>query len=177
MKTGLVLITAASLLALGAPAAGAQTPDCANQKTGRTVVGALLGAVAGGIIGSNLGERGDRGDGTAIGAGVGAVAGGVVGNSTADCANRPPPGEYGYEDGGPPPPPGEYESYPPPPPPPYDSADAAPGYGDQYDGSRAYGPPAYDPNQSYDPQGAYGQDGGPPPPVDDRYYQPPPDAR
>lgn len=61
----------------------AQTYDCQRVQNGRTVGGALLGAGAGAVIGSNAGARGHRSDGGLLGAAVGALLGGAIGNSSA----------------------------------------------------------------------------------------------
>lgn len=61
----------------------AQTQDCQRTQNGRTVGGALLGAGAGAVIGSNAGARGHRSDGGLLGAALGAVVGGAIGNSSA----------------------------------------------------------------------------------------------
>ncbi len=81
---------------------GAALASCAsgpNAQTG-TVLGALGGAAAGGIIGNQSG----RGlEGAAIGAGVGAIGGNMVGNAQDQrnaqryYNNQPPPrGYYRY---------------------------------------------------------------------------------
>jgi hypothetical protein len=54
----------------------------------------VLGAVIGGVLGSNIAGHGHRGDGTAVGAGLGALTGAAAGSSTT-CAPPPPPPRYG----------------------------------------------------------------------------------
>ncbi|HVZ98783.1 MAG TPA: YMGG-like glycine zipper-containing protein [Caulobacterales bacterium] len=85
---------AASSLGLAQPAAAqnypsyndayaAQSQQCQQTKTNRTVGGAILGGLAGAILGSHTAARGHRSDGALLGAAVGAAAGGAIGNSSA----------------------------------------------------------------------------------------------
>ena len=66
---------------------------CENVRKNNQAAGAVLGAVFGGVLGSNIAGRGHRGDGTAVGAGLGALTGAAAGSSTT-CAPPPPP-RYG----------------------------------------------------------------------------------
>ena len=134
--------------------------DCHHAQTGSTVIGALVGAGIGAILGGALAAEGHGGDGAALGAGLGAVGGGIVGSGSSNCNDRPPQQQpYGANSYGPayaqaaePPP------LPPPPPPPSD------GDSDYY-GSPPPPPPAYG-DQGYGPP--------PPPPGDaDQYNEPP----
>lgn len=60
--------------------------QCQQSRTNRTVGGAVIGGLAGAILGHNVaGGRGSRDEGTALGAVVGAVAGGAIGRNTAQC--------------------------------------------------------------------------------------------
>lgn len=52
------------------------------------IIGGLLGAVAGGIIGNRIAGSGDRLAGTLLGAGVGAAGGAIVGDSIDDRNDR-----------------------------------------------------------------------------------------
>ncbi|HVY84513.1 MAG TPA: YMGG-like glycine zipper-containing protein [Caulobacterales bacterium] len=99
---------AASSLGLAQPAAAqnypsyhdayvAQSQECQQSKTNRTVGGAILGGLAGAILGSHASARGHRSDGALLGAAIGATAGGAIGNSTARNAvqcQAPPQGAY-----------------------------------------------------------------------------------
>ncbi|MES1201998.1 MAG: glycine zipper domain-containing protein [Pseudomonadota bacterium] len=76
----------------------AQSQDCQQSRTNRTVGGAIIGGLAGAILGSHAAGRGHRGDGTALGAAVGAVAGGAIGNSTARNSERCQAPEQGAYD-------------------------------------------------------------------------------
>jgi len=90
------------------------------QRTGSTIVGALIGAGVGALIGGNVAASGHRGDGAAVGAGVGAVGGGLAGDYAANCQGQPlpppPPGysqnDNSWDDGPPPPPPPGYDGGP-----------------------------------------------------------------
>ena len=55
--------------------------------------GALIGGVAGGLIGNRVAGRGDRLLGTAAGAAVGAIAGAAI-DRTEDTGRAPPPPGY-----------------------------------------------------------------------------------
>jgi uncharacterized protein YcfJ len=66
-----------------APVTDQQT--CQQHQTGNTVAGVAVGAVVGGILGSNVAAHGHRGAGTALGAVVGGTTGGVIGHSTTNC--------------------------------------------------------------------------------------------
>lgn len=64
-------------------------PGCATTHTGQdgAVIGGLLGATAGAIIGN---QSGDAGEGALIGAGIGAITGGIIGDSQENTRyNRP----------------------------------------------------------------------------------------
>ena len=80
MKT--FIIAAGALVALGAAAC----TSSGNTERG-AVTGALLGGVAGAVIGNNTGS-GDAGQGAAIGAATGAIAGGVIGSQKDNDNNR-----------------------------------------------------------------------------------------
>ena len=62
--------------------------DCERRQDNNTIAGALLGAIAGGVIGSNVAGRGNRSEGAVLGAVVGGVAGGAIGRNTANCDER-----------------------------------------------------------------------------------------
>lgn len=59
--------------------AGLMLSSCANTRQNRTLAGAGVGAVGGGLLGSAV--TGGSTTGTMIGAGAGAVGGGMLGNS------------------------------------------------------------------------------------------------
>lgn len=118
MRLKLALIALSALGAAGAIASPASAqayygPDCAHVKANNTAGGAILGAIIGGALGSNIAARGHRGDGTAVGAGVGALVGGAAGNST-QCAAPPPPPYPVSEPYPPGPPPSDLAGGPPP---------------------------------------------------------------
>jgi hypothetical protein len=58
---------------------------CERSRDNRTAGGALIGAIAGGALGSNLDDDGNRAEGTVLGAVVGGLIGANVGRSTARC--------------------------------------------------------------------------------------------
>lgn len=97
-RAGLVSVLATSALIASAAvpqAAAAQSyyggnggynsyDPCQQDRNGHTVGGALIGGVAGALLGNGV-ARHDRGAGTAIGAVVGAAGGAAVGRGTASC--------------------------------------------------------------------------------------------
>ncbi|MES2034569.1 MAG: hypothetical protein V4466_10355 [Pseudomonadota bacterium] len=58
---------------------------CESNKDGRTAAGAIIGALAGAAIGSNVAAGGVRTEGAVLGALVGGGLGGSIGRSTAKC--------------------------------------------------------------------------------------------
>ena len=86
-----ILFTSIAAIAMIPSVASAQT-SCERQRSGR-VVGTVIGAGVGGVIGNTVAGRGDKTLGTILGA----VGGGILGNQIAkpdhDC-NR----AYGYYD-------------------------------------------------------------------------------
>jgi uncharacterized protein YcfJ len=69
--------------------------QCQDAQRNRTVGGAIIGGIAGAILGHNVaGGHGSRDEGTALGAVVGAGAGGLIGhNMNGQCA-APEAGAY-----------------------------------------------------------------------------------
>jgi hypothetical protein len=67
--------------------------QCAQSRQNRTVGGAIIGGLAGALLGREVADRGVRGEGAALGAVVGAAAGAGIGRSTAAC-DRVPQGSY-----------------------------------------------------------------------------------
>lgn len=59
--------------------------QCAASRQNRMIGGAVLGGIAGALLGREVADRGVRGEGAILGAVVGAAAGGAVGRSTAQC--------------------------------------------------------------------------------------------
>ena len=59
--------------------------ECHEQKQGNEVGGALLGGIAGAVIGSNLGRGGGREGGAIIGGVGGAAAGSAIANNATHC--------------------------------------------------------------------------------------------
>jgi hypothetical protein len=113
MKTNiLALAGAAAALALvsAAPAAHAQDYDgyCYAKKKANAQTGTIVGAVIGGLVGSQVSKH-ERGLGTVGGAVVGGAIGHQVGKSSAKCLNG---AYYSYESSGyytPPPAPDGYQ--------------------------------------------------------------------
>jgi len=66
----------------------ARQEECRRSERNRTVGGAVIGGIAGALLGREVADRGVRGEGAALGAVVGAAAGGAIGRSTADCDRR-----------------------------------------------------------------------------------------
>lgn len=63
--------------------------QCQAQQRNRTIGGAVIGGIAGAILGHNVaGGHGSRDEGTALGAVVGAGAGGLIGHTNGAC--QPP---------------------------------------------------------------------------------------
>ncbi|MFZ4120660.1 MAG: glycine zipper 2TM domain-containing protein [Caulobacterales bacterium] len=81
------------VMALGAAApAQAQAygvdPHCAQQRQNRMVAGALIGGVAGAVLGNNVAARNAQTEGTVLGGAVGAAAGAAIGRQSARCDNN-----------------------------------------------------------------------------------------
>jgi len=55
--------------------------DCRDNGTG----GAIIGAIAGGLLGNEVAGRGDRTTGTVVGAAVGAIAGHAIDKGNDRC--------------------------------------------------------------------------------------------
>jgi outer membrane lipoprotein SlyB len=97
MKILIAGLTAAALggLALAAPASAhdgyGYAYPCGPSKTKGRATGAVVGAVAGGLLGSNVAPTGKRSEGTLIGAAAGAVIGAKVNE------HRSRPTCYAYE--------------------------------------------------------------------------------
>ena len=88
-----LLLIGGLALATAIPAAASAETRCAPSSQQRAT-GTVLGAIAGGVIGSQLAERGSRGTGTALGAVGGAIIGNQIAGSGGDC----PDGYYAYDD-------------------------------------------------------------------------------
>ncbi len=61
---------------------------CERRRDSRTAAGAVIGALAGAAIGSNLADDNVRSEGAVLGAVVGGALGAGVGRSTANCDSR-----------------------------------------------------------------------------------------
>lgn len=112
--------------------------QCQRSQRNRQIGGAIIGGIAGALLGREVADRGVRGEGAALGAVVGAAAGAGVGRATAECDTRVQ-GRYDPQYGGP-----ERRPYDP---------NYGGGYEDDYygDDSGLYGGPGYR-------QSAYRQD-------------------
>jgi hypothetical protein len=114
-------MAAAQAYGYGQPAYG---DVCRSDRNNRTALGALLGAGAGAVLGSQIAANHHRTDGSIVGGLLGAFGGGALGHNTAPC--QP---EQAYA---PPPPPAPVPAYaappPPPPPPPRAEYDRPDGY-------------------------------------------------
>jgi len=71
--------TAALTAALLATTACTTNPETGNRRLSRTAIGAAIGGIGGFFAGDLIGGRGDRTE-KIVGAGIGALAGGAVGN-------------------------------------------------------------------------------------------------
>lgn len=99
----LIVVSAlAAMLAVAQPAAAQSRyhddyvqnqQQCERARNNNTVAGALIGGIAGAVLGSHSAARRHRGDGTALGAAVGAAAGGAIGRSSTRC-NQVQEGSY-----------------------------------------------------------------------------------
>ena len=63
----------------------AQQQNCQLQRNNRTTGGAVIGAITGAVLGSQVAARGHRTDGSVLGGVVGAVAGAAIGRGGAQC--------------------------------------------------------------------------------------------
>lgn len=62
-----------------------QQQYCSQRRNGNTAAGAVLGGIAGAVLGSQASGRGHRTDGSVLGAVVGATAGAMIGRSNTRC--------------------------------------------------------------------------------------------
>lgn len=94
-------VLAAALTVGVQPAAAQQYPtyqdahvaqvQCQQAQRNRTIGGAIIGGIAGAILGHNVaGGHGSRDEGTALGAVVGAGAGGLIGHNMNNGQCQPP---------------------------------------------------------------------------------------
>ncbi len=61
---------------------------CRSQENDAQLIGGLLGAVVGGVAGSELSGNGARTEGSVIGAVLGGIAGAAIGDESVDCDKR-----------------------------------------------------------------------------------------
>lgn len=87
-----IIIAGLALAALTPTMASAQDDGCRRDSNGR-IIGTVVGAGAGGLLGNVIAGRGDKTEGTIIGGILGAVLGNQVSKSDSGC-NR----AYGYYD-------------------------------------------------------------------------------
>ena len=88
-----LLLMGGLALAIMVPGLASAEMRCApSDRAGGTVVG----AIAGGVLGSQLAGRGSRGEGAVLGA----IGGGIIGNQIAGSSGRCPDGYTAYEDSG-----------------------------------------------------------------------------
>jgi len=99
MKHSLALIAAVSIAApsfVAPQIASAQSArsygtvdPCRDEKRAAGNRGAVMGGLAGALVGGAVAGRGDRTEGALIGGAVGAVAGHQIGRSRVTCGNYP----------------------------------------------------------------------------------------
>lgn len=66
-----------------------QQQYCSQRRNGNTAAGAVLGGLAGAVLGSQAASRGHRTDGSVLGAVVGATAGAMIARSNSRCQQTP----------------------------------------------------------------------------------------
>lgn len=103
------MVASATLAAAGNAGAQPYDPACQRQNNANTTEGAVIGGIAGALLGDVVAGRHEKTEGAILGG----VGGAVVGGAVASSNNHPCPPGYIYR--APPPPPG----YGPPPPPAY----------------------------------------------------------
>ncbi len=62
--------------------------ECKSKENDAQLIGGLLGAIAGGVIGSQVSGNGARTEGSAVGAVLGGLAGAGIGDESVDCNKR-----------------------------------------------------------------------------------------
>lgn len=77
-------------------------PYCGQVRQNRMMIGGAIGAVAGAVLGNNLGAHHHQGDGAILGTVAGAATGALIGRNTGQCspANQAAQNGYGYPQGG-----------------------------------------------------------------------------
>lgn len=75
-----------SLAAAGTYSSNASYENCKRSDTDNQILGGVIGAVTGGVFGSQVAGNGARSEGSALGAVIGAVAGSQIANK--DCRSR-----------------------------------------------------------------------------------------
>lgn len=103
---GQSLLVAAAALVMTA-VAGAQAPaaaqnyygdpHCQQQRQNRMVAGAVIGGLAGAVLGNNVAADNAQTEGTVLGGVAGAAAGAAIGRATANC-DTSYSDNYGYHD-------------------------------------------------------------------------------
>jgi len=119
-----ILIITLTAAALGVvPGMASAQSYCDRAKQGDRVVGTLVGAIGGALIGNAVAARNHRGDGALVGAAGGALIGNQLARSKEPCPTGYADDQRRDYDVPPPPPPREYsyrsEYVAPPPPPAY----------------------------------------------------------
>ena len=84
---------AATAVPTAASAQGYYGDPCRTERTNRGIIGGLLGAGAGVVLGNNVTGRNDRDTGRVVGGVIGGLLGSGVGRNTGACA---PGAQYGY---------------------------------------------------------------------------------
>ena len=62
--------------------------ECKSKENEAQLIGGVLGAIAGGVIGSQVSGNGARTEGSAVGAVLGGLAGAGIGDESVDCNKR-----------------------------------------------------------------------------------------
>ena len=128
--------------------------QCQRDNSNRGLTGAAVGGLAGGVIGNQASARGRHTENTLLGVVIGAVGGALIGRGDTTCPPPGYAQGYGPANYAPPPPPPGQGNYPPPqgnypPPPPQGAYDQ--GYGYQQGYAPNYAPPPYYAEPAYGP--------------------------
>ena len=79
--------------------AAGPAPYCGQVRQNRMLIGGAVGAIAGAVLGNNIGAKHHQGDGTILGSVAGAATGAIIGRNTGTCSPANQAAQNGYQPG------------------------------------------------------------------------------